>query len=144
MGVVRTIRDWFWRSAASPAVTRPWPQQSARLPAAQQRIRRWQAAETTRLNYGHWQSVTGQPINAELTGNLHPLRARSEDEISKNALVEGMISTFTLSCLGTSGPSLQIVSEDAEYNTAGVAIQKCLILSGFAWFTGALVVTETP
>jgi capsid protein len=118
MGVIRTIRDWFWRSAASPTVTRQWPQPSARLPAAQQRVRRWQAAETTRLNYGHWQSVTGQPINAELTGNLDQLRARSEDEISKNALVEGMISTFTLSCLGTSGPSLQIVSEDAEYNTA--------------------------
>jgi hypothetical protein len=54
MGVIRTIRDWFWRSPAAPAVTRSWPQRSTRLPAAEQRIRRWQAAETTRLNFGHW------------------------------------------------------------------------------------------
>ena len=80
MGVIRTIRDWFWRSAGSPAVTRQWPQPSARLPAAQQRIRRWQAAETTRLNYGQWQSVTGQPIHTELTGNLDLLRRRDQQE----------------------------------------------------------------
>ena len=57
-------------------------------------------------------------------------------------LVEGMISTFTLSCQGTSGPSLQIVSKDAEYSTARVTSQKCLILSGSLWFTAAAIVTE--
>ncbi len=53
-----------------------------------------------------------------------------------------MISTFTLSCQGTSGPSLQIVSKDAEYSTARVTSQKCLILSGSLWFTAAAIVTE--
>jgi hypothetical protein len=84
--------------------------------AAEQRIRRWQGASTTRINQGHWATVTGQPINAELSANLDQLRNRSEDEISKNALAEGMVSTYTLSCLGSNGPTLQIVSDDPEYN----------------------------
>ncbi len=86
--------------------------------AAEQRIRRWQGAVTTRLNQAHWQQATGQPINAELAAYLDTLRIRSEDEISKNSLIEGMLSTYTLSCLGSSGPTLQITSPDQEYNQA--------------------------
>lgn len=84
--------------------------------ASEQRVRRWQGAVTTRLNQAHWQQASGQPINAELSTYLDTLRIRSEDEISKNPLIEGMISTYTLSCLGAAGPTLQITSPDLEYN----------------------------
>jgi capsid protein len=94
------------------------PIHPGRFSASEQRVRRWQGAQTTRINQGHWQNVSGQPINAELSSYLDTLRIRSEDEISKNSLIEGMISTYTLSCLGANGPTLQITSADPEYNLA--------------------------
>jgi len=93
-----------------------------RSSALEQRIRRWQGGQTDRLNSAHWQNVTGQPINAELSSYLDTLRFRCQDEISKNPLLEGMISTYTLSCLGSSGPTLQIVSGDAQYNLQREAV----------------------
>ena len=74
------------------------------------------------------------------TGDLDLLR-RGPKTRSADPLVEGMIrpSPFVP---GTSGPSLQIVSKDAEYSTARVTVQKCLILSGSLWFTAAAIVTE--
>lgn len=90
--------------------------------ASEQRERRWQGGTTTRLNQAHWAGTTGQPINAELSSYLDTLRMRSEDEISKNPLCEGMVSTYTLSCLGSSGPTLQITSDNSDYNVRREAL----------------------
>ena len=77
--------------------------------------RRWQGAPIDRLNRGHWSNVSAQPINSDLSQNLDSIRHRCEDEISKNSLIEGMISSYALSCVGSTGPTLKIVSEDKEY-----------------------------
>ena len=87
-----------------------------------ERMRRWEAAQTTRLNNGHWSWVTGLPINAELASKQTNLRDRSEYEIANNPLVEGMINTYTLSCIGPHGPTLRIMTKDRDYNAQRQAI----------------------
>lgn len=111
---VQETEDWLDRLGQSaPSGT---PRRLGRPSAAEQRVRRWQGATTTRLNQTHWGNVSGQPINAELASYLDTLRFRAQDEISKNPLLEGMISTYTLSCLGSTGPTLQVRSGDANYD----------------------------
>ena len=83
--------------------------------AYEERMRRWESAATTRLNSAHWSSATGQTINADLAGKLDILRMRSEWEIANNPLVAGMISTYTLTVLGSDGPTLQVISGDEGY-----------------------------
>lgn len=79
-------------------------------------IRRWEAGQTTRLNQGHWSGVTGQPINADISAWLSTLANRAEFEIANNPLIEGLVSTYTLSVIGSEGPTLQINTDDEEYN----------------------------
>ena len=112
MSIGSTIRRLFsgFRTATT-AATNDWPSS----PPAAERIRRWQGSIIDRNNQGHWGRVTGQPINADLSTYLTDIRNRAEDEISKNSLIEGMVSTYELSCLGSRGPTLRIVSDDQEY-----------------------------
>lgn len=112
MGITNTIRRLF--SGFRPAVALPSSEFQQSPPAAE-RIRRWQGSIIDRNNQGHWGRVTGQPINADLSTYLTDIRNRAEDEISKNSLIEGMVSTYELSCLGSRGPTLRIVSDDQEY-----------------------------
>ena len=118
---------------------RPVAAADARLPAAQQRIRRWQAAETTRLNYGQWQSVTGQPIHTELTGNLDLLRRRDQqecagrgDDLDLHALLPGhqrpVVADRVERCGVQHGPRNE--SEMSDFVLASL------------WFTAAAIVTE--
>lgn len=80
-------------------------------------LRRWEAAETTRLNLAHWAKAVARPINVDLKADLANLRARCAYEVANNPIVEGMISTHATDLIGHSGPTLQVQyeGEDREY-----------------------------
>lgn len=80
--------------------------------------RRWEAAKGNRLNQAHWASVSGQPINAELNAWLTNLRHRCEYEVANNSLVEGMVNTYQLCCVGSEAPALALSTEDEAYAKA--------------------------
>lgn len=81
-------------------------------------IRRFEAAETNRLNRAHWQNATGQPINTDLLADLETLRARAAYEAANNGTVDGVIATHSEDVVGRDGPTLQVESEDAAWNEA--------------------------
>lgn len=80
--------------------------------------RRWEAAETTRLNQAHWLYAQDESINAWLSEQLSTLRARSTYEAKQNGMVLGMINTYTDILVGSDGPMLQVISDDDAYNDA--------------------------
>lgn len=78
--------------------------------------RAWDAAKTSRLNEAQWAYANGQKINDKLAENLTTLRNRAIDEAERNPFVEGMIETYVASVVGVDGPTLQVQSEDADFN----------------------------
>lgn len=85
-------------------------------PAGRRGERRWEGAETNRLNSAHWQTALGQSLNSDLATFLTTLRARCEHEGSANSLVDGMIFTHQNDIVGIDGPTLQVQSESPDYN----------------------------
>lgn len=77
-------------------------------------VRRWEAADTSRLNSAHWSRATGRPINEDLAGKLPNLRARCRYEAANNPIVSGIIKTYGLDWVGPDGPGLSIDSEDDQ------------------------------
>lgn len=113
MGLLRTIANWLSPPPAAVEPTRatvvddrPWT------------LRRWDAARTDRHNKAHWARATGQPINADLAGHLPTLRARCAHEASNNPIVEGLLNSHATDIVGRHGPTLQVISDSDEYNTA--------------------------
>lgn len=86
------------------------------------RMRRWEGADTNRLNEAHWQNATGNPINADLIDRLAILRTRSAYEAANNGIVEGVITTHAEDIVGAHGPTLQVESDDATYNETAEAV----------------------
>ena len=82
------------------------------------RIRRWEGADTSRLNQYQWADAQPRPINADLISDLSELRGRCSYEAYNNPIVEGVIKTHTIDLIGESGPTLQVMSESAAYNRA--------------------------
>lgn len=81
-------------------------------------IRGWDVARTNRLNRAHWQSVTGNTINQDLTVDLETICRRAEYEIQNNAIIAGMVDTHATDVVGINGPTLQINSSRKTYNAA--------------------------
>ena len=76
------------------------------------------AAQTHRLNKGHWQGVTGQTINFDLAGGLETIRTRARFEIVNNPTAAGMINSHVVDVVGENGPILQVVSDSEPFNEA--------------------------
>lgn len=93
-------------------------EQEPKSPSEPWTLRRWEAAETNRLNSAHWTKATGQTINADLAGSLKTLRARCTYEASNNPIVEGMIHSHASDIVGPDGPTLDVLSDSDEYNEA--------------------------
>lgn len=79
-------------------------------------IRRWEAADTSRLNRSHWRKANDRTINHDLVSDLKTLAARSQYEIANNPNVEGLIKTHAIDVVGERGPKLQVQSTDAKYD----------------------------
>ncbi|MBE3132294.1 MAG: phage portal protein [Acidobacteria bacterium] len=94
--------------------------------AAQNRwsVRRWEAADTDRLNEAHWQDVTGNPINVDLVERLSITRDRCAREVANNPIVEGVITTYVIDLVGPEGPTLQVQSDSKEGDEADAAASK--------------------
>jgi len=55
--------------------------------------RRWEAAETNRLNEAHWQPVSDE-INDALTADIKLLQQRCRHEANNNSVIDGGIETI--------------------------------------------------
>lgn len=80
------------------------------------RLRRWDSAETNRLNASQWKKAHGEHINRDLLEQLETLRARSSYESQNNPFVEGVINTHCVDVVGETGPALDIDSDDKKFN----------------------------
>lgn len=80
------------------------------------RLRRWEAAETHRLNKAHWQRANGNSINADLASDLRTLWARCMYEAANNPMIAGVIETHTTDLVGKEGPKLRVLSDSDAYN----------------------------
>ena len=78
--------------------------------------RRWDGAQTHRLNSSHWQTALGQSLNADLLTYLETLRNRCAYESDTNPTIDGMISTHQNDVVGFDGPTVQVQSDSAAYN----------------------------
>jgi len=80
--------------------------------------RRWEGAETDRLNQAHWQYAADESLNAWLAEQLPTLRGRAIYEVKNNGVLLGMIATHADDIVGPDGPQLQVQSDDDDYNSA--------------------------
>ena len=76
------------------------------------------AANTHRLNKGHWQGVTGRTINLDLAADLETIRRRARFEIVNNPTAAGIIHSHTVDVVGENGPTLQVKSDNERYDKA--------------------------
>lgn len=113
-------------SAAEVAAAMAAADRTARKPATAPEprgtLRRWEAADTDRLNQAHWENVSGQSINADLYSDLETLRTRSAYEAANNPIVAGVIRTHAIDVVGAHGPTLAVQSDNEVYNERFEAI----------------------
>ena len=98
------------------------PQQRPRPEMPKQdrmKTRRWDSAETNRLNEKTWGKVgNAQTINRDLYEQRSTLVARCRHERYNNPMLEGLCETYSIDVIGGGGPSLVVESESEEYNKA--------------------------
>lgn len=80
--------------------------------------RRFEAADTNRLNKEHWRGADDRTLNETLPFDLDLLRRRCEHEAKNNSLVEGVINTWVDDVVGELGPTMQCESGVAKYDRA--------------------------
>jgi len=80
--------------------------------------RRFESAETTRLNQAHWRDADDVTVNTWLISQLATVRSRSTYEARQNGTILGMINTHADDIVGPDGPTLQVISDDDAYNEA--------------------------
>ena len=78
--------------------------------------RRWEAADTNRLNKAHWAKADGQDINTDLMLRGHELRKRISYELANNGIVRGMCNTHKNDIVGPHGPTLNVIALDRNGN----------------------------
>lgn len=83
--------------------------------------RKFEAAQTDRLNEAHWQQADGATLNADLALDLETLRVRAAYEVANNGTVEGVIATHCEDIVGPEGPTLQVESDDDAFDDAAEA-----------------------
>jgi capsid protein len=81
-------------------------------------VRRFEAAETNRLNSAHWRKANDQSLNSELAFELKTLRARATFEISRNPILEGVVRDFANDVCGEMGPWLKVRTANDRYKAA--------------------------
>jgi lambda family phage portal protein len=113
--ILSTIRRLF--TAAGPASS-TWAGTQRHPNTEPSGRRRWEAADTNRLNTAHWSLTNDSPINVHLEQRLPTLRQRSAYEAANNPLIEGVICTHAADCVARGGPSLQIQTEKTDYANA--------------------------
>jgi capsid protein len=107
------------KSVTCPPLPAAAPGRSSRdVAATSWGQRRWEGAETNRLNEAHWLWARDESINTWLASQLSILRGRSVYEWKNNPVVLGMLATHSDDIVGPDGPKLQVQSDDKLYNEA--------------------------
>lgn len=110
----RQYRAWRHTKAAAAA--------GAPAGAGTFALRRWESAETNRLNRDQWQRARGQSINTDLLADLEQLRTRASYELANNPTLEGVVNTYCDDVAGAAGPTLQVQCADDDYADALEAV----------------------
>jgi capsid protein len=85
--------------------------------------RRFEAAETNRLNEAHWQwAIQDYDINWWLREQLTTIRSRAIYETRNNGFLQGIVNTLVDDVVGPDGPTLQVLSDDPAYNDSLEAV----------------------
>lgn len=79
--------------------------------------RRWEGADTNRLNRAHWSHAFGRTINEDLYERLETLRIRCEYEVANDPILEGVLATVAGDVVGPEGPRVQVLSDDDRFNS---------------------------
>lgn len=77
-------------------------------------VRRWDAAQTHRLNSAQFENVTGRSINEDLVFTLPTLMARCMAEATTNPIIEGIIDTHAIDIVGPNGPQWLVSPRDVQ------------------------------
>jgi hypothetical protein len=85
-------------------------------PEGPTQLRRWDSADTTRLNAEQWCQVQATSINADIESQLETLIARCRYERKNNPMVEGVIKSYCKFVVGKGGPTLIVESSSDDYN----------------------------
>lgn len=84
--------------------------------AAALQPRKFESADTHRLNSAHWTYATDESVNSWLSSQLSIIRARAHYECRQNGILAGMIGTHADDIVGSDGPTLQVMSDNDAYN----------------------------
>jgi lambda family phage portal protein len=99
----------------SPATDQQWESLPSWMDGGK---RRFESANTNRLNSAHWTYAADESVNAWLVSQLSTMRARAIYETKQNGMLKGMLNTHADDIVGPNGPTLQVISEDPDYNAA--------------------------
>lgn len=80
-----------------------------------QTARHWEAAQTDRLNYAHWENASDNPL-LDLRTDLVELHRRVRHESINNAVLDSAIETQQTNVVSARGPALQVLTEDYAFN----------------------------
>lgn len=81
-------------------------------------LRRFDVAKNNTLSRDAWRHAHNQSINADLAMDLESVQARSAHEYANNPIYHGVVNTYALHVVGKMGPTLQVTSDDADFNAA--------------------------
>jgi len=87
-------------------------------------IRRWDAAQTHRLNSAQFENVTGRSINEDLEATLPVLMSRCMAEATTNPVIEGIIDTHAIDVVGPQGPQWLVSPRDVLLLEGNDALKK--------------------
>lgn len=80
-------------------------------------LRRFESAKTDRTNREQWRDAKEKPINDDLQ-DLPTIRGRCTKEYHRNGIVQGVVKTHAIDIVGKCGPTLQVQSDDPNYDRA--------------------------
>lgn len=93
----------------------PWGVWQVAAFEPKQTNRHWEAAQTDRLNYSHWQQASENPL-VDLRTDLVELHRRVRHESINNAVLDSAIETQQTNVVSARGPALQVLTENNGFN----------------------------
>lgn len=93
----------------------PWGVWEVIAATPKQSARHWEAAQTDRLNYAHWQHAS-ENVNLDLRTDLVELHRRVRHEAINNSILDSAIETQQTNVVSARGPALQVLSDDNRFN----------------------------
>ena len=98
------------------ATSRSKSSESTPIESTPLNLRRWESAETSRLNSAHWVKAHGVPINSDLAFDWVTLVNRSTHEAENNPVLATIIDTWNNDWVGPDGPTLEVQSDSKDFN----------------------------